>query len=162
MGLDMYLSARKYISRIDFSNKADLNAETPEFREIVKATGMTGLTDPDGYTGAYVDIPVMYWRKTNAIHNWFVRELADGVDDCRPLELTVERLSELVELCEQVLEEHSKAEELLPTGSGFFFGSTEYDDEYYGDLMHTADRLRFIVAQAEAKGIDYLVYQASW
>jgi len=161
MGLDMYLSARKYISRIDFRT-AEAREETPEFREIVKVTGMTGLEEPEGFSGAYVEIPVMYWRKTNAIHNWFVRELADGVDDCRPLELTVERLGELVKLCEQVIDDNSKAEELLPTGSGFFFGSTEYDEYYFGDIAHTADRLRFIVQQAEAKGIDWLVYQASW
>ena len=162
MGLDMYLSARKYISRIDFSNKADLNAMTPEFREIVKITGISSLTEPEGHTGAYVEIPVMYWRKANAIHNWFIRELADGVDDCRPLGLTVERLRDLVDLCDRVTADHSKAEKLLPTGSGFFFGDTGYDEYYYQGIAHTADRLRYIVAEAEAKDVDWLVYQASW
>lgn len=161
MGLDMYLSARKYINRIDFYTESG-RVETPQFREIVKLTEMTELAEPEGVSGAYVEIPVMYWRKSNAIHNWFVRELADGVDDCRPLELTVQRLRDLVELCEQVIDDNSKAGELLPTGSGFFFGSTEYDEYYFGDIAHTADRLRYIVAEAEAKGIDWLVYQASW
>lgn len=162
MGLDMYLSARKYISRIDFSNRDDLQAQTPEFRDIVKITGMSGMEEPEGFAGAYVEIPVMYWRKANQVHNWFVNELADGVDDCRPLELTVERLRELVELCDKIVEDNSKAEELLPTESGFFFGATEYDEYYFGEVAHTADRLRYIVAEAEAKGIDWLVYQASW
>ena len=162
MGLDMYLSARKYISRIDFSDHADLNAKTPEFREIVKIAGISSLTEPEGFAGAYVEIPVMYWRKANAIHNWFIRELADGVDDCRPLGLTVERLRDLVDLCDQVTADHSKAEKLLPTGSGFFFGDTGYDEYYYQGIAHTADRLRYIVAEAEAKNVDWLVYQASW
>jgi hypothetical protein len=160
MGLDMYLSVRKYVNRIDWDTTDKM--ESPRFTSIVNTLDMRELLEPDGATGAYVEIPVMYWRKSNAIHNWMVRELADGVDDCRPLELSTDKLRELVVLCEQVLEDHSKAGELLPTGSGFFFGTTEYDEYYYGDLMHTADRLRYIVAEAEANTIDYLVYQASW
>ena len=160
MGLDMYLSARQYISRIDFSKEG--MQEAPAFREMVEASGMTGLVEPDGYAGVYVEVPVMQWRKANAIHNWFVTELGDGVDDCRPMGLGTDRLQDLVTLCEQVLEDNSKAEELLPTESGFFFGGTEYDEYYYGEIAQTADRLRYIVAEAEAKKIDELVYQASW
>ena len=33
-----------------------------------------------------------------------------------------------------VLEDHSQAEELLPTVDGFFFGSTEYDEGYFDDV----------------------------
>lgn len=160
MGLDMYLNVRKYVNRIDWDTNN--KTENPGFTSIVNTLGMRELLEPEGATGAYVEIPVMYWRKSNAIHNWFVRELADGVDDCRPLELSTDKLRELVVLCEQVVDDHSKAGELLPTGAGFFFGPTEYDEYYYGDLMHTADRLRYIVAEAEANTIDYLVYQASW
>ena len=161
MGLDMYLSARKYIRRIDDWG-VESNVENPRFVSIAKTLDVTNIVEPEGVTGMYVEIPVMYWRKANAIHNWFVQELADGVDDCRPLELSTERLRELVSLCEQVIDDNSKAEELLPTGSGFFFGSTEYDEYYYEDIAHTADRLRYIVAEAEASDIDSLVYQASW
>ena len=160
MGLDMYLNVRKYVNRIDWDTRDKV--ENPRFTNIVNTLDIRELVEPEGATGMYVEIPVMYWRKSNAIHNWFVRELADGVDDCRPLELSTDKLRELVVLCEQVLEDHSKAGELLPTGLGFFFGATEYDEYYYGDLMHTADRLRYIVAEAEANSIDYLVYQASW
>ena len=164
MGLDMYLSARQYINRIDFSkgNAYDDRHETVEFRTVVETVGLTRLLEPEGHSGVYVEIPVMYWRKANAVHNWFIKELADGVDDCRPLELTVERLRDLVGLCDQVTADHSKAEELLPTGSGFFFGGTGYDDYYYQGIAHTGDRLRYIVAEAEANTIDWLVYQASW
>jgi hypothetical protein len=160
MGLDMYLNVRKYVNRIDWDTRDKV--ESPRFTNIVNTLGIRELLEPEGATGVYVEIPVMYWRKSNAIHNWFVRELADGVDDCRPLELSTDKLRELVVLCEQVLEDHGKAGELLPTGAGFFFGPTEYDEYYYGDLAHTADRLRYIVAEAEANSIDYLVYQASW
>jgi hypothetical protein len=160
MGLDMYLSARQYINRMDFSTEA--KSETPGFTNIVDTLGVRDLIEPDGFSGAYVELPVMYWRKSNAIHNWFVREFADGVDDCRPMSLTTEQLRELVELCDIVREDNGKAEELLPTGSGFFFGATDYDEWYFEDIAHTADRLRYIVNEMDSRQMDYLVYQASW
>ena len=39
---------------------------------------------------------VAYWRKANAIHNWFVVNCADGVDDCKPIEITKEMLEDLL------------------------------------------------------------------
>lgn len=160
MGLDMYLSARQYINRMDYST--EVHSETPRFTNIVDTLGVRDLVEPDGFSGAYVELPVMYWRKSNAIHNWFVREFANDVDDCRPMSLTTEQLRELVELCDIVREDHSKAEELLPTGAGFFFGGTDYDEWYFEDIAHTADRLRYIVNEMDSRQMDYLVYQASW
>ena len=160
MGLDMYLSARQYISRLDFST--DTREETMGFRQVIEVTGARNFVEPEGFSGVTVEIPVMYWRKSNAIHNWFVREIGDGVDDCRALELTTDRLRDLVKLCERVTERNWEANELLPTESGFFFGGTEYDEYYYEGIAHTADRLRYILAELDAKKIDWLVYQASW
>ena len=160
MGLDMYLSARKYINRIDWDTNNKM--ENPRFTSIVNSLEMRELLEADGFSGAYVEIPVMYWRKSNAVHEWFVRELANGVDDCRPLELTTDKLRELIVLCDQVTEDHSKAGELLPTSAGFFFGSTDYDEYYYQDIAHTADRLRYIVNELDARQAGELVYQASW
>ena len=30
---------------------------------------------------------VAYWRKANAIHRWFINNIADGVDNCEPFEV---------------------------------------------------------------------------
>jgi len=46
----------------------------------------------------------------------------------------------------------------LPTGSGFFFGSTNYDEYYFGDLN---DTIGIITRCLESK-FDYFEYQASW
>lgn len=162
MGLDMYLSVREYVSRIDWSNGYNNPQEAQRFGEVVDTLGMRDLLEPEGSSGAYVEIPVMYWRKANAIHGWFVNELANGVDECQPIYLGPDKLRELIDLCDQVTEDHSKAGELLPTGAGFFFGSTEYDEYYYADIAHTADRLRYIVNEMDAKQADTLVYQSSW
>ena len=48
---------------------------------------------------------VGYWRKANQIHNWFVENIQDGVDDCNyHREVTEEDLHELLDICERVLD----------------------------------------------------------
>lgn len=78
-----------------------------------------------------------YWRNANAIHKWFVDNVQDGVDDCQKSWVSRDQLVELLALVMAVLEDRSKAQELLPTQSGFFFGSTGYDEWYFKDLEHT-------------------------
>ena len=39
-------------------------------------------------------------------------------------------------ICDKVLDDNSLAEELLPTRSGFFFGSTDYDEWYFEDIKY--------------------------
>lgn len=52
-------------------------------------------------------------------------------------------------------------EELLPTTSGFFFGSTDYDQWYYGDCKETHDVLDALLKEEGADRADYY-YEASW
>lgn len=48
---------------------------------------------------------VGYWRKANHIHNWFVENIQDGVDDCNyHREVTEDDLHELLNICKQVLD----------------------------------------------------------
>ncbi|MGO2223589.1 MAG: hypothetical protein ACTH1S_07125, partial [Leuconostoc falkenbergense] len=42
-----------------------------------------------------------------------------------------------IQAIEQVLASHALALELLPTASGFFFGSTDYDGYYFEVLRDT-------------------------
>ena len=47
---------------------------------------------------------VGYWRKANEIHNWFVDNVQDGIDDCDyHREVTKEVLEELLNVCNRVL-----------------------------------------------------------
>ena len=102
---------------------------------------------------------VGYWRKANAVHQWFVDNCQNGEDDCRQAYVSREALTTLRDLCQQVLNDHSLAEELLPTQAGFFFGSTEYDEYYFGDL---ADTIR-IIDDALSCGDEWtFAYQSSW
>ena len=61
------------------------------------------------------------------------------LENCEEIELDKYCIEELIIRCKQVLEDHSKAEELLPVKGGFFFGSTEYDQGYFEDVQLVKD-----------------------
>jgi len=50
---------------------------------------------------------VGYWRKANAIHGWFVRELAGGIDECQPIHVSRENLITLRQLCLEALRDRA-------------------------------------------------------
>lgn len=87
----------------------------------------------------------LYWRKANAIHQWFVDNVQNGVDDCGWYCVEPEQLVELRDTCKKVLAAREMASELLPTQSGFFFGSTEYDDWYFDDIEYTARAIQMML-----------------
>jgi hypothetical protein len=103
---------------------------------------------------------VMYWRKANAIHKWFVDTIQGGIDECEPHAVTAGELRELKIACNLVLENRDLADDLLPTESGFFFGSLEYDDWYFENLVKTVNGLDDILV--EASDDEVFVYQSSW
>ena len=74
------------------------------------------------------------WRKANQIRQWFCDHLENGVENCTHSLVTKEDIEELIDTCKIVLKEHSLAASLLPTTSGFFFGSTSYDEWYFEEL----------------------------
>lgn len=155
MGLDMYLSAKKYMSK--YFDGADVE----RIEKVNEIFGITGIEDGD-YGAQEVTFRVAYWRKANAIHDWFVQNVQEGVDECQEAWVSREQLLELVEVCKQVLADNSKAEELLPTRSGFFFGGTDYDEWYLGDLKYTVERIEKILADPAFDKSFSFYYQSSW
>ena len=120
-----------------------------------------------------------YWRKANQIHNWFVENVQDGIDDCGTYEVTEKQLVDLLNTCKEVkansklidgkvkngerlgengwepimedgryIEDPTVAEELLPTTSGFFFGSTGYDQWYMDNIDYTIETLTRVLEEA--------------
>lgn len=104
---------------------------------------------------------LIYWRKANMIHSWFERKVGK-VENCERLDVSIEQLKQLKEDCLTVLNDHSKAKELLPTTSGFFFGSTEYDDWYFQDLEFTVKSLDKLFDDYDEKDDGQLAYFAWW
>ena len=155
MGLDQYLHASKYVSRYDYNS--DSYELSPAFKELLEQQGITHY-DENGFAGVTIEIPMAYWRKCNQIHQWFVDNVQDGEDNCGTYFVSREHLTELIDLCKQVLADHSKADELLPTQGGFFFGSTDYDEWYFNDLKDTIEQL----TRCLESPYDYFEYSSSW
>ena len=82
-----------------------------------------------------------YFRKVNFLVKFFEDKGFD-VPNQTPLAITREDAEELLSKCEEVLNDHSKGPELLPTMSGFFFGSTDYDNYYYDDVEVVRDYVK--------------------
>ena len=102
---------------------------------------------------------IAYWRKANQIRGWFAENL-EGFDDNGETNVPIEKVKELLEICDEVLKRRSAeySEEVLPTTIGFFFGSQEYDEDYYKDVEETANILREILATFDFEN-NYLVYE---
>jgi hypothetical protein len=155
MGLDSYLEARRYVSGWSHSKEE----EKAIFKTIVESVGLQDIHDERFAT---VAVNVAYWRKANHIHNWFVQNVQDGKDDCGQYRVTREQLMELEELCRKVSKDGTgeTASKLLPTSTGFFFGTDEYDEYYFEETDNTAKRLGEIL-DAISDQYDFY-YQASW
>ncbi len=106
-----------------------------------------------------------YWRKANAVHRWFVENVQNNEDECKPHVVTRVQLEDLLEDCMLVLSNRGDdelAEQVLPTGSGFFFGGTQYDDWYFDCLEYTVDKLKEVLENPSYDENTEFVYQSSW
>jgi hypothetical protein len=165
MGLDMYLSAKKHLSKINYkvlqeNNELDYNSPEaiyPEFNDLMQLTQLTNVAT-DMY-GASVEVTCAYWRKANQIHSWFVREVQGGEDNCGEYYVSSDKLIELLAICKHSLENKDPAL-LLPQG-GFFFGSTDIDEWYWNDIKSTISQLERILALPEFDNLSFY-YNSSW
>lgn len=107
-----------------------------------------------------VETDLGYWRKANAVHNFFVEVVQNGEDECQEIAVSVSDLHTLMNACRDVLDNPGEAESILPTVGGFFFGSTEYDSGYFDDIRHTIKVVEDALAFANEGGEVF--YQSSW
>lgn len=154
MGLDMYLKAEKYVKDWKHNYEDNVIPADTTAKLISKACGLP-------FPIATVKADVGYWRKANAIHKWFVDNVQDGEDECREHYVSLEQLQELRTLCDTILKNREQAAELLPAASGFFFGSTEYDEWYFKDLEDTINIVDAIFANPDKDDLEYS-YRSSW
>jgi hypothetical protein len=153
MGLDMYLSKKSYVKQWSFQKK---NHEVD-----VKYDGEDRLDIKPERVSEIVE-EIMYWRKANHIHGWFVKNIQGGMDECQESHVKLDDLIELKDLCKKVLE--TKNTDLLPVTGGFFFGSKEVDDFYWEDTKATVYAIEGILAEKIPDGATApsFYYQASW
>ena len=95
MGLDMYLHKKTYIGaqyeHRNVKGKIDIT---------IRDTVVTIKFD----RVCYIEESVGYWRKANAIHNWFVANVQDGVDNCKDYYVGIGDLKRLLDKCLEVKE----------------------------------------------------------
>jgi hypothetical protein len=155
MGLDMYLTAKKYLwSDADKELSAKINEAIgvePDFEKRFNGSSLVARE---------ISLDAMHWRKSNAIHGWFVNVVQDGEDNCKEYEVDREQLETLRDLCKDILEhpDDERETDLEPT-QGFFFGSYKKDEWYYQDLKDTVEGLDKVLALPDEYSFHY---QASW
>lgn len=153
MGLDMYLRAERYVSGWAHEKQNEKDC----YRAVLMTLGLP-LNVCTYCPSMTVSVTVAYWRKSNAIHAWFVDHCQEGVDECQKTEVSREQLEELLALCKSVTLEN--AEQLLPPKGGFFFGSTTIDEDFMEyDIKPTILQLEAALTLPKEW---YFVYQSSW
>ena len=183
MGLDMYLegsfSRRAYVQPtdqqyVDMREGKEVTVEKSQaLIDALESTGLQNAPIEHEWNHLTYVFPIWTWRKANQIHKWFVDNVQEGNDNCQRHWVTKEKLIELSELIDEILEiedpteKVAKAKELLPTDiEGCFFGSEEYDDWYFENLEDTKkvlDKVFAYNATAESGHcFDNFYYQSSW
>lgn len=179
MGLDMYLMKELTVyGEFDHRkvNKDEIKITTNGKEYSFYANEISEVT-----------FQLLYWRKANAIHSWFVRNIQNGVDDCGRYNVSRAQLKELVKVCKQTLFILDKADytedtstdfftnkeftyktynvdedelPLTPT-AGFFFGSLNIDEWFYSDVERTVKVLEKELETPEDCELSY-IYHSSW
>jgi len=155
MGLDMYLSAKKFHSGADW--RSDENKE--DFTKLKNMSGVGTVIDKVELPHIYLEVSVGYWRKQNAIHKWFVDNCQNGEDDCRTSYVGREQLKALKALCLKVLADKEQADSLLPSQEGFFFGGTDYDEWYFHGIVDTIEIINSALSMPDEWEFEY---HSSW
>lgn len=99
-----------------------------------------------------------YFRKVNFIYAYFQDRLEN--ESCV---ITKNELNEFIQVCKDVYNhkgDEDYASEFLPTTSGFFFGSTSYDDWYWDDVKDCIKQMQKLYKSL--KDEDFVLWDFSW
>ncbi len=122
----------------------------------------------DSFLRLYYAEEDAYFRKVNFIYHYFQPKL---VDECAFV--TKADLEDIIERCDKILEglkfkgeeipyeKIDLAKELLPTQSGFFFGSTDYDRWYFADVKDARHQMKKLL-RGFNEDTDVIYVVMSW
>lgn len=178
MGLDMYMRRKLYVrsGAIDWKVKVEKNGKPYETREI------TYITEDAGYWRKANQIHSWFVNnvqdgeddcKEYYVSHEKLKELLKTVNTVlnssnlvpgkvhNGTRWTAEKGQEEIYEDGKVMDNETVARELLPCESGFFFGSTDYNEWYYKDLEYTKELLEELLNDPNAEDYEYY-YQSSW
>ena len=173
MGLDMSLTGKEYLSREDRKNFNITGIKLPDFEitQIEFELAYWRKANPihkwfvDNVQGGEDDCKEYYVNKEQLKELWLlclkIKKEVILVQDGEKNENTLED-GKFVQkkVPNMVIVNSDICKKLLPSASGFFFGSTEYDSYYMDDINNTIEQLKKILNDG-MKGID-IYYQSSW
>jgi hypothetical protein len=158
MGLDMYLSAAKYAHNFDNSPPE----EKALYRKLLAEVGIARFRPIHNMPYICVRLLIASWKNAYQVNNWLVAHALGG-EDIRQVDREVEReqLQELMDLCEQLLQQkdRKKAAALLPSPDCWL--KTEDDWDYYWfHLEITVKQLGAVLNNQRFDGWEFF-YEAS-
>lgn len=160
MGLDIYFYSRK----MELENVEELHKAEERIEEIysIEDAGQFQAHRAEleelrlKVKEMYSRTQVAYFRKVNFLMPFFNYE-----GNCEYVEIERTKVEELVDTCKEILDLNKKSGEdfteycigkwkkdakaKLPTTSGFFFGSTEYDEYYLLDVQEVYDTFKNVL-----------------
>ena len=110
MGLDMYLTKHTYVKRWSHD-------DTDKLHEVSVTKGGKILAHIQPERVSYIIEQIGYWRKANAIHGWFVKNVQDGNDNGEENYVSEDDLKKLLETCQKVLAGSKLVEGVVQRGS---------------------------------------------
>ena len=191
MGLDMYMYSAKKVKGLNAKDyeRADNAVSSlkvqesfiPKVRESIKGKSKQIFDELDSSVkvrGVYMSWysifeDIGYWRKANAIHNFFVQECQNGVDECQLSIVKKTHLKDLLKRCKRamslkdiylndgIIKDGEGIETFLPTQGGFFFGGTEFNEWYFNDVEETIDLITKVLKETDFDK-QVIFYRASW
>lgn len=149
MGLDMYLEAKRYVAPYDEHSE-------PMRHAIGAAIGYVPPKVKPGHDASLLEVcgvtvRVGYWRKFGALHRWFVDNVQEGDDNCRPAYVQEDCLRGLQRLCERMIAHSACVTEQV---------SVDRADWGIEELPYTLDILTHAII-LQQQGWD-IYYRASW
>nr|DAF55307.1 MAG TPA: hypothetical protein [Siphoviridae sp. ctZHD14] len=102
---------------------------------------------------------ICYWRKQSSIHNFFVEQIQNGVDDCGIYDVDLGTLKDLYNRVKKVLETGDDSD--LPTVDGFFFNVSDNGSWIRNGLEYTKGFLEDLLNEIiEVNG--YIYYKRNY
>jgi len=146
MGLDMYLSAKRYL----FSFNEHDKALADKIDEMIGGASLGNTNE--------VRKEAFYWRKAWAIHHWFVMNAQDGEDNCKEYWVSRDLLGNLLDTLKKVDKNPSLAEDILPLQADDADGIEWELDQ----VKRTIPALEKLISDEDIKGNWDFYYQSSW
>lgn len=157
------------------------------YPEDLQKIGLTHIRD--NFLSKQTRYQIGYWRKFNALQAFFENRVESDYELCHGIYVYEDTIKELISTFNKILKDiktceteeiqycngwcngektydtkevykSQVAQELLPPGDGFFYGSQEIDEWYVEDIKYS---LKLFKKALELMKLGYdIIYEASW